>query len=34
MMTTIKNTSSAPALEEAKMEAERFFIFSTRLTSA
>jgi hypothetical protein len=33
MITTVKNTSSAAALEEAKVKAGRFFIFSTRPTS-
>ena len=34
MITTVKKTSSAIALEETKVEAGRFFIFSTRPTSA
>ena len=33
MMTTVKRASSAVALEEAKVKAGRFFIFSTRPTS-
>jgi hypothetical protein len=34
MITTFKTTSSAFALEETKVEAGRFFIFSTRSTSS